>query len=696
MNRRNLAIKTLMWISHAKRVLSVIELQHVLAVRPEDSELDWENFVEPQLIVDSCFGLVEIDEKSSTIRFVHYSLQEYLKSHEHGLFENGDLEITKVCFRYLSLDSTKTLHLGNLSSFLKDLEKLSFLDYAATQWGHHAINVSPDDVKDSALNFLRSNSHLLAAARVRDHRSPYFRKWRERMYAWALSDGAGISLCASFGLTDFLRLLIGQSKQPMLQAKNMYGSTALHEAAMKGYESTAELLLAHGADVLCLNTSRSTALYLAVANSQIAMARLLLQREARAQLDVTGNGWWTVLHKAADIGNEEMVVLLLQKGALVNVEEEKGMTPLHLASQKGHLEVVRLLLLSDAKVHSKNGDRLTPLDLAVTGGHLEVSRMLLDNGAHVEHRGLDKWTALHRAARRGHEHIVALLLQRGANVLTEDHKGEIPLHAAARSGNARAVEFLLNEKPDVKKDQLFKIERNRSTPRDVAFFMAHFDVHKLLRTAEMGIEEHPLGTIDKITSAIESGKKDKVRRLLAEKSIDIDALIDGRQPALHFAMQEEQIDIVKVLLHFGANINTIGYHGWTSLHIAAAVGNLVLTELCLSQGANVHARTDTAQTALHKACSSKNVQVVQALLDAGADKEATNERDMTALHIAAHQNNMDMVRLLVEDHSVRITAKDKFGVTAAGWAERSGHLAILYYLRSEQKKLRKMEGATSL
>ena len=66
-----------MWISHAKRVLSVLELRHALAVRLEDSELDRDNFVEPQLIVDSCYGMVEIDEKSSTIRFVHYSLQEY-------------------------------------------------------------------------------------------------------------------------------------------------------------------------------------------------------------------------------------------------------------------------------------------------------------------------------------------------------------------------------------------------------------------------------------------------------------------------------------------------------------------------------------------------------------------------------------------------------------------------------------------
>ena len=72
-----------------------------------------------------------------------------------------------------------------------------------------------------------------------------------------------------------------------------------------------------------------------------------------------------------------------------------------------------------------------------------------------------------------------------------------------------------------------------------------------------------------------------------------------------------------------------------------------------------------------------------------------NERGMRPLHIAAHQNNMDMVRLLVQDYNVNITPKDKFGDTAAMWAERSGHLTVAYYLRNEEKRLRKMEGATS-
>jgi ankyrin repeat protein len=696
MNRQSLAKKTLMWISHAKRVLTVTELQHALAIRTEDSQesdLDRENFVDPQLIVDSCFGLVEIDEKSSNIRFVHFSLQEYLRSHDHGLFANGDLELTKVCLRYMSLDSVKDLHLKNRNSFLSALEDLAFLNYATQEWGYHARSIPVDGYIDLALKFLRSISHLQTAARVRDHNSPYFRKFRERMFSWALSGGAGISICASFGLTGLMEVMIDENKQPVLDARNMYGSTPLHEAAMKGYIDTAQLLVQHGANVLDVNLGKSTPLYLAVATGQIAMARLLLQTRSRAQLDAPGKEGWTVLHKAADLGNEEIVTLLVQQGAMVNAVDERKTNPLHLAARKGHLEVVRVLILSGAEVNTTAIDRLIALDYAITSGQLEVTKMLLDNGALIERRGGDRWTPLHRAARGGHAQIVALLLQKGTDMLSEDLKGETPLHAAARSGKREVVELLLSARPDLNGEKLFKKDKKGSTPRDVAFFTAHFDIHKQLRAAEIEAMPSTPSTTDKIASAIESGKRDKIRRLLAEKPGDVDARIEGRQPGLHLAMQEQQIDIVKVFLDNGADINSIGYHGWTPLHIAASVGNLALTELCLARGASVHAVTDTKQTPLHKACSSKNVQVVRTLLDAGASREAVTERGMRPLHIAAHQNNIDMVRLLLQEHNVDILALDKYGDTAANWAQRSGHLDLLHYLKSEEKRRKKMQEA---
>ena len=59
------------------------------------------------------------------------------------------------------------------------------------------------------------------------------------------------------------------------------------------------------------------------------------------------------LHFAAENGREEVVELLLSKGANVNVSDGFGRTPLHLAAAEGHLEVVKMLVKANAKRDAK-------------------------------------------------------------------------------------------------------------------------------------------------------------------------------------------------------------------------------------------------------------------------------------------------------------------------------------------------------
>jgi hypothetical protein len=78
-SRRNLAFRTLMFISYAKRNLTIDELRHALAVRMEDEELDRDNLLSLKTILDSCNGLVEVAE-SSKLRFVHFTLEGRISS----------------------------------------------------------------------------------------------------------------------------------------------------------------------------------------------------------------------------------------------------------------------------------------------------------------------------------------------------------------------------------------------------------------------------------------------------------------------------------------------------------------------------------------------------------------------------------------------------------------------------------------
>ncbi|KAL2399710.1 Ankyrin-1 [Exophiala dermatitidis] len=685
LTRRDLAFRTLMWLSHAKRPLTVAELQHALALRLEDRDVDRDNFPSLKTLVDCCCGLVEVDRQGSTIRLVHYSLEEYLRGHDHGLFANADLQITRICLKYLTFESLRPLVFKDTTSFTAAVGAFPLLRYAALEWGHHAHELEVEAFQDLIMPLLSNSLCLIMMARVQDSRKAN-QHWKSRAWAWAYSGGAGISVAASFGLTSLLKLLIERDRQNLrLDIRNPQGNTPLHEAVIRGHEDAAKLLLDHGADVLVTNYRQCTPLFLAVSYGRTSMVELLL-RYGRPQLDVNGPKGFTALHKAVEHGNEDVVITLLQNGALVGAHDNHGMTALHHAAFRGNLSIAKHLVLAGAFVHVTDREGLCPLDYAATGGYTELAKYLLENGGSLSNKGRTAWTPLHRAARGGHTETVAFFLDRGADILAVDFKGNIPLHLAVRSGQIATVQRLLEHDPGLKYEQLFARDTKGSTPRVVAFYTAHYDIHKYLRAAEWDALGQAPSVENALTRAIELGDMEAVRSHLDEHADALNMADEDGQPPLHVALQEGRREIVEFLLERGGSIETVGYHGWRPLHICASLGNVELVDLCLAHGANIESRTDTRQTPLHKAASSRSVAVMRRLLEAGADPSATNDRGMTALHVAAHHNDIDIARLLVVEYNADVLARDRQGLTPAMWAERSARLEVLAFLRGAMKR----------
>jgi len=73
---------------------------------------------------------------------------------------------------------------------------------------------------------------------------------------------------------------------------------------------------------------------------------------------------WTALHAAAGEGRANIVEVLLEHGADINRQSDRGNTPLHLAALWGRNEVVKLLLASGADVTIRNDEGQTPKELA--------------------------------------------------------------------------------------------------------------------------------------------------------------------------------------------------------------------------------------------------------------------------------------------------------------------------------------------
>jgi hypothetical protein len=85
-----------------KEVLTVLELQHALAIEVGKPKPDEENLPDIEDIVSTCAGLVVVDEGSNIIRLVHYTTPEYFERTWNSWFSNAQSDITVACVTYLS------------------------------------------------------------------------------------------------------------------------------------------------------------------------------------------------------------------------------------------------------------------------------------------------------------------------------------------------------------------------------------------------------------------------------------------------------------------------------------------------------------------------------------------------------------------------------------------------------------------
>lgn len=147
-SRRQVAMRCLMWVSRARRPLSVEELRQALATEIGESHFDEDNLLQVKYIIDCCFGLIVIEEESSTVRLVHYTLQDYLQSrHQHRLV-NDETEITKICLTYLCFRGVSVFFIGHLQPL-----ELSLWVYKLT--GSQGLD-AVDDSDVSAVGHLKS------------------------------------------------------------------------------------------------------------------------------------------------------------------------------------------------------------------------------------------------------------------------------------------------------------------------------------------------------------------------------------------------------------------------------------------------------------------------------------------------------------------------------------------------------------
>lgn len=166
-------------------------------------------------------------------------------------------------------------------------------------------------------------------------------------------------------------------------------------------------------DINTVNSSSETLLHVAAEHGQLSVIELLIQKGAR--LDLQDNKGQTALHRAASKGNTEIVRALTKAGAPIYTLDLQGKTPIHLAAQNEKRHSVKVLVDEEVK-ESKSHTQDTFLHMAATEDNWQLAERLLHGGASVDARNKLNKTALFYAVTRNNEKTVNVLLNAGANV----------------------------------------------------------------------------------------------------------------------------------------------------------------------------------------------------------------------------------------------------------------------------------------
>ncbi|PNY27023.1 Uncharacterized protein TCAP_03048, partial [Tolypocladium capitatum] len=265
---RTLARQLFSWIIHAKRPLTTLELQHALAVKVGETELDIGNLPVLEDMMAVCSGrLVTVDEQSDTVRFIHYTAQQYFDKNREKLFPDAECDITAVCVTYLSFNVFESGFCRTDEEFEERLRLYPFYAYAAQNWGHHAREAPA--LHKVAIDFLHddrkveSSSQALMAIKGPQNYSQDVPRYM-----------TGLHLVAYFGIRDTAQTLIDRNS---LEELDSHCKTPLFYAAEHGHEDIVELLHEMGADVNLQDAKDSrTPLSWAAENGHEAIVKLLL------------------------------------------------------------------------------------------------------------------------------------------------------------------------------------------------------------------------------------------------------------------------------------------------------------------------------------------------------------------------------------------------------------------------------------
>jgi ankyrin repeat protein len=495
------------------------------------------------------------------------------------------------------------------------------------------------------------------------------------------------------------------------------GATPLHAAAIGGDQQTIDLLCNAGGSVTALNADKRTPLHNCGITGNARAAAALIRHGA--PVDDADAEDCTPLMRAAMANHAEVATLLLDHGADPNVIVRTGSTPtnpLFVAATHGHDEVVRILLAKGANVTAKGDGVPSPAEAAKRNGHAAAAKLISaaikkkkaeeNEASTAAKEAQDLWQRIVlSAAQRDQERLRALVSDKAFASLSVDAR----LIAACALGDAEIARDMLQAGADPNKpcndgfDGFTPLVMTVGISRSV-------EVATLLIDAGADVNDEWSETATPIFETTNDQFYD-LAKLLISRGANVNVRLgDGLTPLMS-AARNGASRCVDLFLDAGADINAVeNKQGVGAFGLALNRLDLSLAEHLLARGAEPNfgsidtlalAIAEHGKLAFVEAVEARGCQLVRAdqrgrmafvsarnpdpevfdyLLNHGADPSEGNDFGYTPLTLAALNNHHHLIRRYLargDDASVR----DVDGETALSLAIEKQHQNAVAALR---------------
>lgn len=412
-------------------------------------------------------------------------------------------------------------------------------------------------------------------------------------------------ICGKQANLDIIKLIMDQPKCDLNKVDPLTKKSALHFATEQNMLQVVRWLLNCKSDIKCkinmIDANGNSPLHLAVLEGHSGVVEVLVN-DAECLLKVYNKAGLTPLHVCARNGDLKNMQCLLNKvigskrdqlvksiecdkltdseldanlNAVTMYEKE---TCLHIASRQGHAELVELLLEYGAKVDMKNNVNNTPLLVAIASTpqwqtkNNRIPKLLLKKGANpnmifsqhlCRYVRLDLYVSpLILAARNNNIGLAKLLVAHGADVNLTDRLGQTALFIALSEQSFDVASYLVSESSDI----------NVNLRTECGDTCLHALVHRSKK-------QDPNSVVEMLKVMIRDKGAVVVPNLNSETAIDVafqyedyvlaDAILEVADVDLKDIMQTEErlqnlmcavvesghIELVKVLLSHGTDID---------------------------------------------------------------------------------------------------------------------------------------------